>query len=54
MFHIAICDDNAVFLSDFKKNIMNIMKNLYIPYTIEDFTSVTDFRKTVSARISGY
>lgn len=45
MFHIAICDDNAVFLSDFKKNIMNIMKNLYIPYTIEDFTSVTDFRK---------
>lgn len=43
MFHVAICDDNSVFLSDFKNNVGSVLRNQNMAFEIDCFYNVSDF-----------
>lgn len=43
MFHVAICDDNSVFLSDFKQKVDAVLKTQNMDYEIDCFTNISDF-----------
>lgn len=43
MFHVAVCDDNSIFLSDFKKQISSIFKEQNMNYEIDCFSNISEF-----------
>ena len=43
LFRIAICDDNPVFLDEFKKQISVICAEKSINYDIDSFSTITEF-----------
>lgn len=43
MFHVAICDDNSVFLEDFKNQVHKILNNSSVSFRIECFSNIKDF-----------
>jgi DNA-binding LytR/AlgR family response regulator len=52
MFHVAICDDNVIFLSDFKKRISSILSNYSIPFEIDCYSSVCEFIQEINCAAS--
>lgn len=43
MFHVAICDDNSIFLSDFKNKVDLVLKNENMTFEIDCFSNISDF-----------
>lgn len=43
MFHVAVCDDNSIFLSDFKNQISSILKKQNTAYKIDCFSNIPEF-----------
>ena len=52
MFRIAICDDNSIFLTQFKNTVTDIIKNLHSEYEISCFTSITELLQKMKDGIS--